>query len=316
MVEIYELRDKDLLSLTASDALDIEFQSLVKIASDDPTLMVSLMPTIGFGIFKIKVFNLLWCQRMIKEIDKFHEWAFQNGQSVSRPNSMNKYGVILENLGFGPFFDELVSNYISPVAKALFPLVLGEGEVLDLHHSFTVEYRSGGGEGETKLGFHVDDAEITVNICFGEQFKGGNIYFHGQRCHRHLDIRPYAVRNSSSAAGLDLDSEDEILSEVCEFDHNIGEGIIHAGKNRHGARPIQCGRRVNLIIWCRSSRFRSRIISTASTAESPLSTLPSASSELSSCCQKWCAVNNASKESSDWMKTYRTVADISYPLII
>lgn len=308
MVEIYELRDKDLLSLHAPDTLDTEFQSLVKIAEENSTLIVSLMPTIGFGIFKIKVFSLLWCQRLIKEIDNFHEWADQNGISVSRPNSMNKYGVILEQLGFGPFFTELVSNYISPLAKALFPLVLGEGEVLDHHHSFTVEYRSGGGEGESKLGFHVDDAEITINICCGEQFKGGNVYFHGQRCHRHLDIRPFAVKNSS-AAGLDMDLEDEILSEICEFDHTIGEGIIHAGKNRHGARPIRCGRRMNLIIWCRSSRFRSRI-STVTATESSHSTVPTNVSSELSCCQKWCAVHNASKESSDWMKTYITVADL------
>ena len=312
MVDTYVLSDKDLLSLSAPNTLDKEFQSLVTATKDNPTMMASLMPSFGFGVFKIKVFTLSWCQRLISEIDRFHEWAYQNCIPVSRPNSMNKYGVILDQLGFSPFFAELVSNYISPIAKALFPLVLGTGEVqevLDHHHAFTVEYRSGGGEGESKLGFHVDDAEITVNICCGEQFQRGNIYFHGQRCHNHLNIRPITVKNSF--ADMDIDTEDELLSEICEVDHTVGGGIIHAGKNRHGVRPIQCGRRVNLIIWCRSSTFRSRMATTATAAAdaSPDSKLSSSFSNPSSCPQQWCAVHYAAKGGSDWMQTYQTIVD-------
>lgn len=34
--------------------------------------------------------------------------------------------------------------------------------------------------------FHVDDSEVTLNVCLGRQFSGGELYFRGLRCDKHL----------------------------------------------------------------------------------------------------------------------------------
>lgn len=33
----------------------------------------------------------------------------------------------------------------------------------------------------------MDDSEITVNICLGINFEGGESYFRGIRCEKHVD---------------------------------------------------------------------------------------------------------------------------------
>jgi hypothetical protein len=49
---------------------------------------------------------------------------------------------------------------------------------LDSHHGFIVEYEIGK---DSKLDFHVDDADVTLNLCLGQEFKGGALYFAGAR---------------------------------------------------------------------------------------------------------------------------------------
>ena len=35
-------------------------------------------------------------------------------------------------------------------------------------------------------GLHVDDSEVTLNICLGKQFSGGELFFRGVRCDEHV----------------------------------------------------------------------------------------------------------------------------------
>ncbi|KAM7261120.1 hypothetical protein ACFE04_026595 [Oxalis oulophora] len=50
---------------------------------------------------------------------------------------------------------------------------------LDAHHGYVVEY---GIDRDTELGFHVDDSEVTLNVCIGREFSGGDLFFKGVRC--------------------------------------------------------------------------------------------------------------------------------------
>lgn len=33
----------------------------------------------------------------------------------------------------------------------------------------------------------MDDSEVTLNVCLGDEFIGGKLYFQGVRCDRHVD---------------------------------------------------------------------------------------------------------------------------------
>jgi len=83
------------------------------------------------------------------------------------------------------------------------------------------------------LELHVDDAEITLNLCLGARasasatdnpqdsrgFTGGELQFGGQRCQMH---------------------QNTILLEEEQFqlDHVPGVAVLHMGAHRHAALPL------------------------------------------------------------------------------
>ena len=78
------------------------------------------------------------------------------------PNSMNNYGVVLDDFGFSNMLQQMIQIIIQPLSMKLWKGI-GEDQ-LDEHHGFTVEY---GMDKDKKLDMHVDDSEITVNYCLG-----------------------------------------------------------------------------------------------------------------------------------------------------
>ena len=76
---------------------------------------------------------------------------------------------------------------------------------------------------QKELDIHVDSSVITVNLCLGKNFKGGELVFKG-----HVG---------------DKSSEDFVV------EHEPGSALLHLGSHIHGANPITEGERMNLIIW-------------------------------------------------------------------
>lgn len=173
------------------------------------------------GVYSLQIFTKDFCQKLVEEFLNFESHNFK----ITRPNSMNNYGAILEEMGLQEPFDEFIKGYI----KYLFAIMNKNSMEIDSHHSFIVEYEE---KKDVNLDFHVDDSEMTINTCLGLNFKGGAIYFNG------LEGQPL--------------SEDD----YDEYDHVVGRSIIHDGKHRHGALEIESGHRINLITWCRSSKYR------------------------------------------------------------
>ena len=197
-----------------------------------PEALTDVLVDLGSELYEVEVFTPEWCAALLEEVDHFEAWADAEGLEIPRPNSMNRYGAIVDDFGLQPSVRRLVVEGLRPFAALLYPEVGGAS--LDDHHAFVVEYAPGK---DTSLDFHVDDSEVTLNLCLGEEFEGGTLYFRGRRCWLHVD-------SDGSAA-------DEV-----DVVHRPGVAILHAGKHRHGARVVRRGRRRNLIVWCRSTVFR------------------------------------------------------------
>jgi hypothetical protein len=131
-------------------------------------------------------------------------------------------------LGFGPILAALLQRCIEPWRAALFRDL--ELPRLDSVHGFLVEY---GAHRDRDLAYHVDDSEITLNLCLDGDFVGSEVVFAGLRCleHRQSPIDP---------------------SERLAVDHEPGVALLHAGALRHWVEPIQAGTRSNLILWATS----------------------------------------------------------------
>lgn len=146
----------------------------------------------------------------------------------SRPNSMNRYGLILNDIGLESQFDGLMRRFIQPFASLLLVRETG-GCALDTHHSFMVQYMQGE---DVKLDMHTDDSEVTLNVNICDEFEGAGLTFCG------------------------LYGSEQRRKVSRQYAHVRGRAVIHAGLHTHGADDIASGRRFNIIVWCRSSEFR------------------------------------------------------------
>ncbi len=183
-------------------------------------------------VYSFEMLNRDFCDKLIRETDWFGKWCVQQGLPKNVPNTMNHYGAVLDDFGFYPCLQQLMVKYVSPLSRFLFPDV--GGATLDGHHGFVVEYQIGKDE---SLSFHVDQSDVTLNVCLGEEFVGGNLYFGGIRCAVHQQTEPR--------------KEEEI-----SVPHFPGQALLHRGKHRHAAQQIEKGRRMNLILWCMSRSFQ------------------------------------------------------------
>lgn len=167
------------------------------------------------GIFSFPLMSKKFCQMLMDEVEHY----VASGLPVSRPNSMNNYGLILNDIGLSPLFTQLQRKFFQKIAQLLFPV---EGASLDAHHTFIVQYKQGEDLG---LDMHVDDSEVTFNVCLGKEFEASGLTFCGSLGH--------------------TDHRQQSLS----YSHIPGRAVVHLGNRRHGADDIISGERVNLIMW-------------------------------------------------------------------
>eukprot|EP00761_Pharyngomonas_kirbyi_P008232 gb/GECH01008243.1/.p1 GENE.gb/GECH01008243.1/~~gb/GECH01008243.1/.p1 ORF type:complete len:326 (+),score=68.28 gb/GECH01008243.1/:1-978(+) len=167
------------------------------------------------GIYSFPAFSETTCDRFIQEIHHIEN----SGLPVNRPNSMNNYGVVIDDFGFSSFIQDLWIKYLRPMTKKLFPDIVDQ---IDSHHAFVVQYKM---NEDRDLGVHYDSSILTVNICLGSEFQGGELFFQG------------------------LNGHPETYDENFMYQHIPGRAVLHLGNHKHGARELESGERYNLIVW-------------------------------------------------------------------
>ncbi|KAJ8550802.1 hypothetical protein K7X08_000172 [Anisodus acutangulus] len=194
-----------------------------------------------------------FCEMLLAEVENFEKWVRETKFRIMRPNTLNRFGVVLDDFGLETMLDKLMEDFIRPISRengrnadgkynmaivSRFEIIV-QFSFLKLvdphcHHGFVVEY---GVDRDVDLGFHVDDSEVTLNVCLGKQFSGGELFFRGVRCEKHVNAQTQP-------------------EEIFDYSHVAGRAVLHHGRHRHGARATTSGHRINLLLWCRSSVFR------------------------------------------------------------
>lgn len=176
------------------------------------------------AVFSCMMFTEAFCNLLIEEVDNFAA----TGLPARRPNSMNNYGIILNEIGWKPMVNDLQNNVLAKISRHHWPHIIP----FDSHHTFIVRYKEGEDLG---LDMHTDDSDVTFNLCLGRTFTGAGLSFCGvmgapdHRKHAHT------------------------------YHHERGRCVWHLGRQRHGADDIASGERLNLIIWNHSSAFRNSV---------------------------------------------------------
>ena len=141
---------------------------------------------------------------------------------------MNRHGAILSDIGFGPLLEGLAEHLVGPLGRALYPHWVGALDCAE-QYGFTVRYARGE---DLELAEHSDTANVTLNVCLGRQFAGGNLYFKGVRftdtadeqARREVAHRPgWALLHlgghvHAAGARLDLDLEAAFEALVAELE--------------------------------------------------------------------------------------------------
>jgi len=209
--------------------LDKNFLAAIQDGSE--AALRSLLKEEAPRIYSFNLFSPELCQKLIEECEHYEK----SGLPVTRPNSMNNYGLILNEIGFHGLMTELMNKCVAPFAKFLFKDFGGDS--LDSHHAFVVRYKIGE---DLDLSTHVDDSEVTLNVCLGKEFGGGTLFFEGIEY-------PNA-------------KQEDRTTQKFEYTHSLGRAVLHTGKHTHGANALTSGERINLILWCRSSYYRTTIL--------------------------------------------------------
>ena len=201
-------------------------------AARDALLLSPHIEEVASGVYSFPVFDEGFAQEVVAELEHLTDILEKTGLK-ERPNSMNNYGVLLDEVGFTEgFSDVLLDHYLRPMAALL--CQDHGGATLDHHRCFSVKYSQGK---DTSLATHYDNAEVTLNVNVGLRgipaggSGGGDLLFHGEngKAQRSPPVR---------------------------YKHRVGWGVLHPGRELHGATPLQRGERTNLIMWCRSASWR------------------------------------------------------------
>jgi hypothetical protein len=177
-------------------------------------------------VFSFPLFTDEFCDMFMSEIDHFSTAAPSLGIDIHRPNTMNRYGVIVNDMGLEGSISALQRDVLQTVARTLFPV---HGCRVEHHHSFIVRYRP---DEDLGLDMHTDDSDVTFNVCLGKEFEASGLQFCGM-----------------------IGSETH-RQATYSYAHRKGTCVVHLGTLRHGADEITKGERNNLIVWCRNRDFR------------------------------------------------------------
>jgi len=173
----------------------------------------------GHSVYQMDLLTSEFCEALLKELDHLEA----SGIPMRRPNGMNRYGAILSHLGFqAGLLEPMMKSVVAPFAWELWPEWVDLGDCNDTY-GFVVRYKIGE---DVDLAEHADTSNVTLNVCLGRSFSGGDLYFKG-------------VRFTDSAQ----DSSMHLVK------HHPGSAVLHLGGHFHGVHPITDGERCNLVLW-------------------------------------------------------------------
>ena len=175
------------------------------------------------SVYSFAIFTTDFCDRFIEELDNY----YATGLPQPRPNSMNNYGIIVNQIGMQAVITRMQREVLLPLSELLFPVQARGG--FTGHHSFMVKYTAGEDLG---LDMHTDDSDVTFNMCLGRVFSGAKLTLCGDS--RQPEHRQF----------------------YHHYEHVRGRALIHLGSRRHGADDITAGERNNLIVWNQNQRYR------------------------------------------------------------
>jgi len=218
--------EKDSLFPLDSSLLDKNLRNAVKQAWQDPSKELAvqdLLQEVAPDVFQFQFFD----PQRLADLRGYLESAW-NAQIPLRP----PYGIVLNRRGamldrrsegylaapsFQAFYRELLDTYMRPIARLVFPEVMGYDTQT---FGFSIHYQP---NTDNSIRPHTDASAVTLNINLnlpGEEFSGSAVDFF-----------------------------DPSTGQMKGLTFKPGTAMLHRGNVVHAAQPITSGERTNFVLW-------------------------------------------------------------------
>lgn len=192
-----------------------------------------------YNVYKLRVFTKRFCRLLREEVQHWRN----SGIPLRRPNGMNRFGAILEDLeGLGEALNQVAKKIIQPIGQMLFPFMIGPHDAEE-SYSFVVQYKVGEDE---VLDEHADASVLTLNVQLGGDELENNLEGNGLRFGTLREIGTTNGRSYLDSKGSEEDGDDPTV-DFSTF--GAGEGVLHLGQHRHQVLRITQGERANMVMW-------------------------------------------------------------------
>jgi len=190
------------------------------------------------GVYTFQLFTPEFCELLLDQVEHFGNWKRQVTEE-GRPGSedlnarlctVDHMGVVGEKL-----LDTLRDVIIDPLSKTLFPEVDDPNSRSHFRFGFILGYSDKPGDNlisRKALDAHTDDAEVTLTVCLGREYQGGEVSL------RYL-----------------RDDPDE-GKEQTRFKMKTGEASLFLGQQLHQVSEVTGGERYIFVVWFRRHEYR------------------------------------------------------------
>ncbi|KAJ6291048.1 hypothetical protein OIU76_023156 [Salix suchowensis] len=72
------------------------------------------------GVLTFEMLQPRFCELLVAEVENFETWVNDTKFRIMRPNTMNKYGAVLDDFGLETMLDKLMDGFIRPISKVFF----------------------------------------------------------------------------------------------------------------------------------------------------------------------------------------------------
>lgn len=185
------------------------------------------------GIYSFDLLSERCCEKLRDEIARYvrykNEWISENGR---HPPGVLRERLQLVDAGLANIQEDLFL-LAKPLAARLFDTKV------DTPHGYVIGYASSENPEHniSRKGLvpHVDDSEVTLNVCLSGGFEGGGLQFHGLRT------------PDETTVAYELPEPNQFT-----YQHQLGRAVMHLGNHFHEVKDVTAGERHVLIVWLRS----------------------------------------------------------------
>ncbi len=222
----WEANESELSNQLDNSLYDTSLRNTIELAWQDPgkeAEVKSLWKEVFPGVYEAQFFN----PGQLATLRNYLKHVADAGIPLRPPYgiSLNRGGAMLDKRSegylaapdFQAFYQDLMNRYMRPVARLLFPDIMGYDSQT---FGFSIQWQP---ETDTSLRAHTDASSVTLNINLnlpGEEFSGSGVRFF-----------------------------DNASRQVSELTFAPGTALIHHGSVPHESMPITEGERSNLVLW-------------------------------------------------------------------